>query len=79
VAIEVIFEMLALDHSDGDEDVYRQTLFALKQRHQQAVENVRTGPPDVSDDAAETTGDSHPVAQESPITGPNLDIVDSAE
>lgn len=78
-AIDVIFEMLALNHSEGDEDLYRETLFALKQRHQQAIENVRTGPPDASDDASEPAGDRHPGPQEPPVDVPHLEAVDAAE
>ena len=41
-AFDVLLEMNALMYADGDQEEYRETLTALKQRHQQAVQDVRT-------------------------------------
>jgi len=40
-AFDVLVEMNALIYADGDQEEYQETLTALKQRHQQAVQDVR--------------------------------------
>lgn len=37
-AIDVLFEMMAFDRADGEEEEYRQYLNALRARHERAVE-----------------------------------------
>lgn len=40
-AIDVLFEMLAFDRADGEEQDYRHFLTAMRERHEQAVQTYR--------------------------------------
>jgi len=41
-AIDVLFEMMAFNRADGEEEEYRQFLKAMRARHEKAVEQYRS-------------------------------------
>lgn len=67
-AIDVIFEMMAYNCSEGEEDEYRYYLNSMQKRYQNAIETYRET---LEDDASISFTESEPPKPEPPSSSPD--------